>query len=115
MKVCLRLYHQVPGMARVVKKGELDIICACDYRNLLTAYCSFFYDLTVPFSNNESERDLRMTKVRQKVSGCFRTVQGLKDFCILRSIIETARKQGWNVLEVLQTPPDKLIQMIEAA
>ena len=75
----------------------------------------FLHDLTVPFSNNEAERDLRMTKVRQKVSGCFRTVQGLKDFCTLRTIIETARKQGWNVLEVLQTPPDKLIQMIEAA
>ena len=75
----------------------------------------FLHDLTVPFSNNEAERDLRMTKVRQKVSGCFRTVQGLKDFCTLRSIIETGRKQGWNVLEVLQTPPDKLIQMIEAA
>ena len=43
------------------------------------------------------------------------TVQGLKDFCTLRSIIETARKQGWDVPEVLQTPPDKLIQMIESA
>ena len=75
----------------------------------------FLHDLTVPFSNNEAERDLRMTKVRQKVSGCFRTVQGLRDFCTLRSIIETARKQGWDVLKVLQTPPDKLIQMIEAA
>ena len=75
----------------------------------------FLHDLTVPFSNNEAERDLRMTKVRQKVSGCFRTVQGLKDFCTLRTIIETARRQGWDVLEILQTPPDKLIQMIEAA
>ena len=75
----------------------------------------FLHDLTVPFSNNEAERDLRMTKVRQKVLGCFRTVQGLKDFCTLRSIIETARKQGWDVLDILQTPPDKLIQMIEAA
>ena len=75
----------------------------------------FLHDLTVPFTNNEAERDLRMTKVRQKVSGCFRTVQGLKDFCILRSVIETARKQGWDVLKVLQTPSDKLIQMIEAA
>ena len=75
----------------------------------------FLHDLTVPFSNNEAERDLRMTKVRQKVSGCFRTVQGLKDFCTLRSIIETARKQGWDVLDILQTPPDKLIQMIESA
>ena len=58
----------------------------------------FLHDLTVPFTNNEAERDLRMTKVRQKVSGCFRTVQGLKDFCTLRSVIETARKQGWGVI-----------------
>ena len=83
--------------------------------NLADCVLLFLHDLTVPFSNNEAERDLRMTKVRQKVSGCFRTVQGLKDFCTLRSIIETARKQGWDVLEILQTPPDKLIQMIEAA
>ena len=75
----------------------------------------FLHDLTVPFSNNEAERDLRMIKVRQKVSGCFRTEQELKDFCTLRTIIETARKQGWDVLETLQTSPDQLIRMIEAA
>ena len=75
----------------------------------------FLHDLTAPFSNNEAERDLRMIKVRQKVYGCFRTEQGLKDFCTLRSIIETARKQGWDVLETLQTSPDQLIRMIESA
>ena len=102
-------------MVRAVKKRRIGHnLCL---RLLKRAKCVllFLHDLTVPFSNNEAERDLRMTKVRQKVSGCFRTVQGLKDFCTLRTIIETARKQGWNVLEVLQTPPDKLIQMIEAA
>ena len=75
----------------------------------------FLHDFTVPFSNNEAERDLRMGKVRQKVSGCFRTEQGLEDFCILRSIIETVRKQGWDILETLQKSPDELIRMIEAA
>ena len=75
----------------------------------------FLHDLNVPFSNNEAERDLRMIKVRQKVSGCFRTKQGLENFCILRSIVETARKQGWDILETLQKPPDELIRMIEAA
>ncbi len=69
----------------------------------------FLNDLSVPFTNNEAERDLRMTKVRQKVSGCFRTHVGAENFCTLRTVIETARKQGWSILETLRTLPDQLI------
>ena len=79
------------------------------------SYLLFLNDLTVPFTNNEAERDLRMTNVRQKVSGCFRTEEGAENFCILRTVIETARKQGWNIMQTLNTTPDQLILMIKAA
>ena len=75
----------------------------------------FLHDLTVPFTNNEAERDLRMTKVRQKVSGCFRTEEGAENFCILRTVIVTAQKQGWNIMQTLKTAPDQLIQMLKAS
>lgn len=61
----------------------------------------FLHDLQVPYSNNQGERDLRMCKLRQKVSGGFRTELGAIDFLLMRSIIATGRKQGWNIMEML--------------
>ena len=87
---------------------------ALRFKDLKSNVLLFLNDLAVPFTNNEAERDLRMTKVRQKVSGCFRTEEGAENFCILRTVVETARKQGWDIMQTLKTAPDQLILMLKA-
>jgi transposase len=59
-------------------------------------------DTRVPFDNNQGERDLRMVKLQQKISGCWRTLAGAEAFLALRSYVSTARKQGMNPLAVLR-------------
>jgi transposase len=74
----------------------------------------FLTDFDVPFTNNLAEQDLRMMKVRMKISGSFRTLEGAQIFARLRSVVSTARKQGFNILHILAATPEHLMQSLAA-
>jgi transposase len=69
----------------------------------------FLFDFAVPFTNNRAEQDIRMMKLRMKISGGFRANDGAETFATLRSVISTARKRGWNILQTLASPPEAII------
>src|ERR1700686_3054848 len=75
----------------------------------------FLSDLTVPFTNNIAERDGRMMKLRQKISGGFRSIAGAAEFSVVRSLLSTAKKQGWNMLQTLTAEPKRLIADLRVA
>jgi transposase len=78
-------------------------------RDFKPAVLRFVFDFAVPFTNNQAEQDIRMMKVKMKISGGFRTWGGAQTFATLRSILSTARKQGANILRTLTAPPAVLI------
>lgn len=75
----------------------------------------FLTDPNVPFTNNLAEQDGRMMKLRQKISGGFRSHEGAKAFAAIRSVLSTARKQGWNMLQTLTGEPTRLMADIRVA
>ena len=100
----------LPTKARARPKRRPGHNCALRLSTRKADCLRVLYDPDVPFANNAAERDLRMVKLQQKVSGGFRTSDGADSFATLRSVIHTARKQDWNVLDTLAHPnPTELI------
>ena len=98
--------QRVPRNQR--QPGQRGRVAQLAARNLLdriiehkAAYLRFVTDFRVPFDNNLAERDLRMSKLQQKISGCFRTENGANIFCRIRGYISTLRKQGYDLLPAL--------------
>ncbi|MCP4007950.1 MAG: transposase, partial [Proteobacteria bacterium] len=92
---------ECPEPTRPKKKGKRGRIKKSKSRNLLERLRDYENDVLrfmenelVAFSNNLGENDIRMTKVQQKISGCFRSIDGAKIFCRIRSYLSTCRKQG---------------------
>ena len=66
-----------------------------------TEVLAFLYDISIPFTNNQGEQDVRMMKVKQKISGCFRSLEGAKIFARIRGCLSTVKKQGHNALQAM--------------
>ena len=92
---------QRPGQ-RGRKKQSVAANLLRRFRLHADAVLRFISDPAVPFTNNVGERAVRMPKVKQKISGCFRTLAGAEHFCVIRSCLDTLRKQGYGMLTVLQ-------------
>jgi transposase len=75
----------------------------------------FLRNPAVPFTNNQAERDGRMMKLRQKISGGFRSLQGAIDFALIRSFVSTAKKQRWNIIDALNRDPANLAKSLRLA
>lgn len=83
------------------KKGKvLNLISRLE--KYKASVCLFIKNLCVPFDNNQAERDLRMVKVKTKVSGCFRSVEGAQEYLIIMSYIGTAHKHGINAFAAIR-------------
>jgi len=91
------------------RKGKRGRVKRTKARNLMERLIQFEDDVLrfmdnkiVPFTNNLAENDIRMTKVQQKISGCFRSMEGAKYFCRIRGYLSTCRKQAINLTQALQ-------------
>lgn len=100
---------ECPEPDRPKKKGKRGRIKKTKSRNLLERLRDFENDVLrfmeneqVSFTNNQGENDIRMTKVQQKISGCFRSMNGAKIFCRIRSYLSTCRKQGFKSSRALE-------------
>ena len=101
----LDFHESLPPLIRKNNRGRIKRRVGHNLLLRLKDYASdvlrFLSEPDVPFTNNQAERDLRMMKCKQKISGCFRSFEPALDFANIRSVLSTARKQNLNLLDVL--------------
>lgn len=91
-----------PGKKRGRRKRSKSLRLLEVLRDREADVLRFLHEPLVPFDNNQAERDVRMVKLKQKVSGCFRSVAGAERFCRFRSYVSACQKQGVTILEAIE-------------
>jgi transposase len=119
-KYFLDRYSQEYDNILVKAKKEHTRRVTKDSKNLLKRLINFkketlffMYDFEVPFTNNLAERDFRMAKVKQKISGCFRSLLGAENFCKIRNLLVTAKKNDRNIFGMIQKALQETITLDE--
>jgi transposase len=119
VRLGLAFHRALPNLAtkasprRRVKRRPGDNLLQ-RLKTFQTETLRFLTDFDVPFTNNLAEQDLRMMKVKMKISGSFRTLAGAQIFASLRSVVSTARKHGCNILQILTATPAQIMQAFAA-
>lgn len=90
-----------PVKKRGRKKNGKPLSLLYFFKKRIDDILKFLSNPDVPFDNNQAERDIRMVKLKQKISGCFRSKSGAKAFCTIRGYISTVRKQGLDVWDAI--------------
>jgi hypothetical protein len=106
--IIIRALEENPHSLNPEKQGKRGKNPKTKSRNLLDRFIEhkekilrFLTDLKVPFDNNQAERDIRMMKLQQKISGTFRKAMGAQAFCRIRAYISSIKKNGMNVMDAI--------------
>jgi transposase len=98
------------GRGRIPQSEARKLVTRLEQRR--AEVLRFMTDFEVPFDNNQAERDLRMIKLQQKIGGCFRSKEGAGEFCRLRGVISTMRKQGQAVLGSIEAVLREVLRIL---
>lgn len=98
----LAFHEKQPSLSKRKNKRRPGHNLLIRLRDFKDCVLRFLTTPNVPFTNNQAEQDIRMMKVKQKISGCFRTMRGAEVFCLIRGFLSTQRKQGLNLFSSIQ-------------